>query len=334
MALPIDDIELAWSSLRESADASGWRSISISAIGTCSLRAGRSFPEKEEALLAGFATAAVPAAEKLPEGQGFSVARVDLAQDGMTWLALTRKSDGSLELFSAMAVDVVRAMSIEGASDEHRLLRVFLGRIRAWQEFMRKGAQALNPETELGLAGELTLLGAIIETGVPSVIAIESWVGPLDGIQDFELGTGAMEVKTTLSNTGFLAKIGSLEQLDDAVRQPLFLAGVRLRQTETGQNLPEFVDAIRRAIKGDAEAERLLNERLVAAGYFDAHADRYPRRFVHAGTCVIEVAADFPRLTLGEVPVGITRAMYEIDLDKAPGDNVGVAVALKKMGVI
>lgn len=334
MALPIDDIELAWSSLRESADTSGWRSISISAIGTCSLRAGRSFPEKEEALLAGFTTAAVPAAEKLPEGQGFSVARVDLAQDGMTWLALTRKSDGSLELFSAMVADVVRAMSIEGASDEHRLLRVFLGRVRAWQEFMRKGAQALSPETELGLAGELILLSTIVEAGVSSAIAIESWVGPLDGIQDFELGTGAMEVKTTLSTTGFLAKIGSLDQLDDSVRQPLFLAGVRLRQTETGQNLPDFVDAMRHVIKGDGEAERLLNERLVAAGYFDAHADRYPRRFVHAGMRVIEVAADFPRLILGEVPVGITRAMYEIDLDKAPGDNVGLAAALKKMGVV
>lgn len=334
MAQPTDDIELAWSSLRDSADASGWRSISIAAIGTCSLRAGRSFPEKEEALLAGFATATVPAAEKLPEGQGFSVARVDLAQDGMTWLALTRKSEGSLELFSTMVADVVRAMNIEGASDEHRLLRVFLGRMRAWQEFMRKGAQALSPETELGLIGELTLLGAIIDAGVPSAIALESWVGPLDGVQDFEIGTGAMEVKTTLSNTGFLAKIGSLEQLDDSVRQPLFLAGVRLRQTETGRNLPDIVDATRHVIKDDAEAERLLNERLVAAGYFDVHADRYPRRFVHAGICVVEVAADFPRLTPGTVPSGIAQAMYEIDLDKAPGDNVGAVAALKKMGVI
>jgi len=199
---------------------------------------------------------------------------------------------------------------------------------------MRKGAQALSPETELGLAGELIILGAIVEAGVPSAIAIESWVGPLDGIQDFELGTGAMEVKTTISIAGFLAKIGSLDQLDDSVRQPLFLAGVRLRQTETGQNLPDFVDAMRHAVKGDGEAERLLNERLVAAGYFDAHADRYPRRFVHAGMRVIQVGTDFPRLTFGEVPVGIMRAMYEIDLEKAPGDNVGVAAALKKMGVI
>lgn len=334
MALPINDIELSWSSLRESPDASGWRSISIATIGACSLRAGRSFPDKEQALLVGFTTNAVPAAEKLPEGQGFSVARIDFTQDGMTWLALTRKSDGSLELFSAMVADVVRTMSIEGASDEHRLLRVLLGRVRAWQEFMRKGAQALSPEAELGLAGELICLNAIIEAGVPGAIAIESWLGPLDGIQDFELGTGAFEVKTTLSSAGFLAKIGSLEQLDDSVRHPLFLAGVRLRQTETGQNLPAFVDAARHAIKGDGEAERLLNERLVAAGYFDAHIDRYPRRFLHAGTCLVEVAADFPRLTLGDVPVGITRAMYEINLDKAPGDNVGVAAALKKLGVI
>ena len=33
MALLIDDIELAWRSLRDSADASGWRSISIATIG-------------------------------------------------------------------------------------------------------------------------------------------------------------------------------------------------------------------------------------------------------------------------------------------------------------
>ena len=82
------------------------------------------------------------------------------------------------------------------------------------------------------------------------------------------------------------------------------------------------------------EAERLLSERLLAAGYFDAHADRYPRRFALAGIRVVEVGHDFPRLTSGTVPAGIMRAMYEIDLDKAPGDNVGAEGALKKLGVI
>jgi len=334
MAQPIDDIELAWSSLRDSADTSGWRSISIATVGSCSLRAGRSFPDKSEALLAGFASSTVPAAEKLPEGQGFTVARVDPTGDGMTWLALTRNPHGSLELFGAMVADVVNAMGHESGADEQRLLRIFLGRIRAWQEFMRKGAQALSPEAEVGLIGELTLLRAIIETGAPQAQAIESWVGPLDGVQDFEIGAGAMEVKATLSAAGFPAKIGSLEQLDDSTRQPLFVAAARLRQTDSGASLPEFVEAMRVAIKGDAEAERLLSERLLAAGYFDAHADRYPRRFALAGIRVVEVGEGFPRLTSGTAPAGIMRAMYEIDLDKAPGDNVGVEGALKKLGAI
>lgn len=334
MAQPIDDIELAWRSLRDSADASGWRSISIATIGPCALRAGLSFPDKNEALLASFSSSTVPAAEKLPDGQGFAVSRVEPSGDGSTWLSLTRSAHGSLELFAAMVADVARAMEIESGADEKRLLRVFLGRIRAWQEFMRKGAQALSPESEIGLVGELTLLRAIIDAGVPLAAAIESWVGPLDGVRDFELGTGSLEVKATLSAAGFPAKIGSLEQLDDSVRQPLFLAGARLRQTESGQSLPELVAEMRDVAAGEAEAVRLLGERLIAAGYFDAHADRYIRRFTLADTRVVEVKDGFPRLTPGSVPLGVTKATYEIDLDKAAGPSIPAADALKKLGAI
>lgn len=334
MAQPIDDIELAWRSLRDSADASGWRSIAIATIGSCALRAGLSFPDKNEALLASFSSSTVPAAEKLPDGQGFAVARVEPNGDGLTWLALTRNAHGSLELFAAMVADVAHAMGIESGADEKRLLRVFLGRICAWQEFMRKGAQALSPESEIGLVGELTLLRAIIDTGVLMAAAVESWVGPLDGVRDFELGTGSLEVKATLSAAGFPAKIGSLEQLDDSVRQPLFLAGVRLRQTESGQSLPDFVAAMRESAKGESEATRLLSERLIAAGYVDAHADHYVRRFALVDTRVVEVKDGFPRLTPGGVPLGVTRATYEIDLDKAEGQSIPAADALKKLGAI
>ena len=334
MAQLIDDIELAWRSLRGSADASGWRSICIATIGPCSLLAGLSFPEKNEALLASFSSSAIPAAEKLPDGQGFSVSRVEPDGDGLTWLTLTRSTHGSSELFVAMVADVASAMEAESSADEKRLLRVFLGRIRAWQEFMRKGAQALGLESEIGLVGELTLLRAIIDAGLPLACAIESWVGPLDGVRDFEIGTGSLEVKTTLSSTGFPAKIGSLEQLDDSVRQPLFLAGVRLRQTESGQSLPELVAEMRDVAAGEPEAVRLLSERLIAAGYFDVHADRYIRRFTLADIRIVEVKDGFPRLTLGSVPLGVTEAAYEIDLDKIAGPSIPAADVLKKLGAI
>jgi hypothetical protein len=235
-----------------------------------------------------------------------------------------------------MTCDVIGALdeAASTGSGEAKLLRVFLGRVGAWQEFMRKGSQKLSPEAEVGLMGELAVLGAIIEAAVPPIAAVESWVGPLDGVQDFQLGTGALEVKATLSATGFPARIGSLEQLDDSTRQPLFLVGARLRQAESGQGLPDIVAAMRRAAKGDAEANRLLGERLIAAGYFDAHEDHYVRRFTLVDTRIVEVKDVFPRLTPGSVPLGVTRATYEIDLDKAAGDDITIADALKKLGAL
>lgn len=82
MVQPIEDIELAWDSLRDSADASGWRSISIARVGTCSLRVGLRFPEKNEALLVNFSSSAMPIGEKLPDGQGFAVSRVESSKTG------------------------------------------------------------------------------------------------------------------------------------------------------------------------------------------------------------------------------------------------------------
>lgn len=336
MARPSNEFLMAWSSLTSAESAPGWQAIALPSAGPLQLRAGRRSPDNAEAVLVCFPSAKLAAADKLPEGQGFAVERAEPDGSGKLWLALTRKSAGSPELFASMACDVVGALDdgVVSGSDEGKLLRAFIGRVGAWQEFMRKGSQALSPEAEIGLIGELTLLRAIIEAGVPSALAVESWVGPLDGVQDFELGTGALEVKATLSAAGFPARIGSLEQLDDSTRQPLFVAAARLRQTESGQSLPAFIEATGETIKGDAEAQRLLSERLLAAGYIDSHADRYPRKFEQAGTRVVEVAGNFPRMTSGTVPAGIMKAMYEIDLDKAPGDNVGVEGALKKLGAI
>ena len=134
----------------------------------------------------GFPSARLAASEKLPEGQGFAVERADPESAGQLWLALTRRSAGSAELFAAMACDVVGALddSAAAGAGEAKLLRVFIGRVGAWQEFMRKGSTVLSPEAEIGLVGELTVLRMIIDVGMPPVVAVESWGGPLDGVGD------------------------------------------------------------------------------------------------------------------------------------------------------
>lgn len=334
MAPANDELALAWSSLA-GADAhngaEGWRSAPISRRGAIMLHAGRHFPGGGEALLARFGAASLPAATKLPEGAGFRIERANPNEDGVSWLALTRKPDGSSELFSAMAHDIAEALDACAADDEAKGLATLLGRARAWQEFMRKGAAPLASEAEIGLFGELAALRAVIEAGIDPATACESWVGPLDGLRDFEIGTGGIEVKSTLSMGGFPARIGALEQLDDASRQPLFVAGMRLRQTEGGSSLPDAVQTLRDIVMGEQEAERLLAERVIAAGYFDAHADQYARRFELAEARVLRVSEGFPRMTPWSVPDGVTRASYDIDLDKAPGQPVSFAEALKEL---
>lgn len=334
MARPIDEFAAAWAALSGMSGEEGWRSIAVAPAGPCALMAGRRFPGNAEALLAGFCSARVPAAEKLPEGRGFEVSRADPHGDGKTWLALTRKESGSVELFAEMVCDCAGALDAVAAEGEERLLRALLSRVRSWQEFMRKGAQALSPEAEIGLIGELVVLREAIRAGLPAPLALDAWVGPLNGVQDFEIGAGAVEVKATLSSQGFPAKIVSLEQLDDSVRKPLFLAGIRLSQRESGWNLPDFAEQVRTELRGEPGTEGILSDRLLAAGYVGAHADRYPRRFIVEGVRVVEVGDGFPRIVGGTVPDGIRRVVYEIDFDRAPGANEGIDGALRKLGAL
>ncbi|MDA8119216.1 MAG: PD-(D/E)XK motif protein [Gammaproteobacteria bacterium] len=325
---------LAWGSLSGSTEKAGWRSIPISAAGPILIHVGRRFPGNEEALLVAFANTTIPADEKLPDAQGFWVERADPNGEGKTWLALTRKAAGGLEIFSTMARDVAGALEAEHVADEPRLLRVLLGRVRAWQEFMRKGGRVLSPEAEIGLIGELTFLRAIMQAGVSPPLAMEAWVGPYDAEQDFALGAGAVEVKATMSSYGFTAKIASLEQLDDSVRKPLFMAGARLSERESGRSLPDFASSVREMLDDEPGAAAMFSDRLLAAGYHGEYVDHYKRRFSVEGIRVMEVRENFPRIVPGNVPAGIRKVIYEIDFDRAPGVDVGVMGALRKLGAL
>lgn len=333
MARPIDEFTLAWNALAGSGAKTGWRSIAVAPAGACHLMAARHFPGNEEALLAGFPDTKLATAERLPEGRGFEVCRADPHGDGRTWIAVTRKEEGNRELFAAMVCDIAGALDAEAGAGEEKQLRSLLARIRSWQEFMRRGMHVLAPEAEIGLIGELVFLDLLIRSGIAPAQAIDSWLGPLDAPQDFALGTGAIEVKASQSTTGFPARIGSLEQLDDALLKPLFLAAIRLARSESGRNLPEFAEALQPCML-EAGVGHILADRLLAAGYHVTHADRYPKRFALQGVRIFSVDGDFPRLVPGRVPDGITRAAYDIDLDRVGAAAVGVEDALHQLGAL
>ncbi len=317
MPRPIDEFVAAWEALSGTDAEAGWRGIPVARAGVCDLMAARRFPGNEEALLARFPTARPSSSDRLPEGKGFEVVRADPFGDGLTWIALSRKESGCPELFAEMVGDVVGAMDSAAPEGEVSVLKTMLRRVRMWQQFMSREAGPLGPEAELGLAGELFFMMLLLDAGVSYENVLSGWVGPDDAPQDFLLGNGAIEVKATMSSSGFPVKIGSLDQLDDAVASPLFLAAVRFAAGEGGSTLPDMVAEVIRRLVGEPGAADLLQERLMVAGYSEAHAGQYSRRFEPKEMRVLSVSEGFPRLTPGVVPAGVTRALYEINLDHA-----------------
>ena len=333
-----DELLSAWRALGGSAGGTeGWSTIPLALTGPRRLRAGRHFPGNEEALLVGFTSVHVPPAAQLPQGQGFLVSQIDLGAEGggVLWLALSRRTGGSLDMFTMMALDVIATLNAGSTTAEDRLFQLFLARIRAWQDFMRRGTDTtLGPEAEIGLFGELVFLRGVMDAGLPSVVAIEGWVGPLNGIQDFVFGGGAVEVKTTIATAGFPATIGSLDQLDDSIRQPLFLAGVRIRLDPSGMSLPTLIEDARTFLAEDPAAQHMLNVKLIHAGYLDAVSEHYKRTFAHVSTKVLRVGDGFPRFTRASVPAQVIAVRYELEIDGIAADPVSVRVALDQLGVM
>ena len=337
MAVPSDleGLRAAWRALGGGRDGDGWRTIPVSVCAPCTLFAGRRMPGGEEAVLVGFRSIATVPDVHLPEGQGFEVLRLKADPTGADHLvlALARRPGASLEFFGMMADDLVGFLDGCTTEAEEGVLRRFLARIRAWQDFMdRRKEGVLSEEAEQGLFGELVMLERMIESGMPAGGVLDAWQGPVDGVQDFMLGTGAIEVKTTLSVGRFPSTISSLEQLDENLRQPLFVAAVRLALDPSGTTLPAMADIIRGKLHDNLAALELFDVRLIQAGLLPTATARYMRRFLHASSAILAVQGDFPRLTRANVHPAIRKARYEIDIDMTGAAEVGLKHALEMLG--
>lgn len=333
------EVQAAWRALdhAEAMGGQGWKTIRVALGGPCQVRAGRRFPGNEEALLVGFRTMRLPKAELLPTGHGFAVTEEDLGAEGagQTWVALCRQPAGSRELFGVMTEDIAGMLRSSGADKESAIFHAFLARIRAWQEFMQRGSgQVLSTESEVGLYGELLVLRALVHGGMSHFLAVDCWFGPTGGVRDFSIGKGGIEVKSTVASGSFPARIGSLDQLDDDLVKPLYLACVRLVIAANGRTLAEAVQETRDLLAAEPVARREFDSRLLRSGYIDLAADQYTRRFNHLSTRFLAVADGVPRLVRGNVQPGITRAQYEIDLDLVAVPDHGIAAVLKSLGGI
>ncbi len=320
----------AWKTFGISNAKNGWQVIAVPGFSNCRLMAGMVFPGLREAAIFNFQGATLPRAELMPSGKGFSVEPVEI--EGSKWIALAKSEDGNADLYIEMLENLFRLLEDMGDIRGDALLQNFIDRVSAWQEFMKKGRRSLTIESQTGLFGELSFLKDLLDLGLRDE-AIKTWDGPLNGLQDFHIGFGAIEVKSTISQDGFIAKIGSLDQLSDSTYKPLYLVGKKLALSPSGMSLPELINEIRITLEPNQVLLENFQNRLMRSGYLDAHSGAYDRLLTVEKSLVYEVDESFPRLTPQLVNPLVKSARYEIDIGSFPSKALDLKEILNKLGV-
>jgi len=317
-----EELLVTWRALRSSVENTGWSWMHITSSASFNIMAGVEQPQNLESLIIFFPSLPTIKSTGLPQANGFFVSCEKLDSKPGRWIVLSRSPAGQLDMFATMATDIIHSLITIRNHSEAQNYQELIGRIKAWQAFMRPDRSHLTSEEELGLMGELSCLENLITAGVAEDVVLSSWVGPDGGIQDFHIGSGAIEVKSTLSQDGFIAKIQSLDQLDDGQRNPMFVIGCRFSLSEHGETLPMRVERILTNIINSQHVADRFTLLLLRAGYHKSHAEHYFRKFTNPEIYIWLVTDAFPRLTQGTVPAGVRSASYSIDLMQANSQAV------------
>lgn len=185
-----------------------------------------------------------------------------------------------------------------------------------------RAPESMSREREVGLFGELLVVGGLIDVLGPRG-AVQAWRGGLAEEHDFGLPDMDVEVKTT-SGERRTHWIVSLTQLVPTGHRPLWLVShqVTTAGTGSGRTLPALIDLLRDKL-GNGEVRDGFESGLAGSGWDEADRDHlvsvWTRRTESAA---FAVAHEFPRLTsasLRQAEVSLQRILdvrYRINLDE------------------
>lgn len=299
------------------------------------IHAACEFPHKNLMLEIGpIKNAWLPQGFQKPRIKGLSVALKSLEKlpDSDVTLLLELQQNEAVDVFSVFVARVCE--ELDGITKPELAVKAVITLIEKWKEFFAGGSDILSDERLTGLYGELYILQYFSTSGVDVGKAIKAWTGSKKTSQDYEFGSVAVEVKSTAAVDASKVNITNSRQLDDTGLEHLFLSHVLLDARQGEENtLSKLIDSIRQSIqKYSPETSLDFEEKLLAAGYQDKHAEQYSNRTYSERELVFyNVIEGFPRLLVDNLPVGVTKVSYEIALDAChdfiiENDKVIVAV--------
>lgn len=162
-----------------------------------------------------------------------------------------------------------------------------------------ESASGLSSDREVGLFGEFLVLDSLIST-LGGSQAVSAWRGPDGDEHDFDLGSGDLEVKSTLSEKR-VHWIGSLTQLEPTPGRTLWMLSIQLTTGLTeAPTITSLVADLRSRLTGTDLAA--FDKKLHDAGWRDSYGAIMRRRFIVRSTPILlPVDNAFPALTQDRV---------------------------------
>jgi hypothetical protein len=313
----VSRIKEIWNQLESNSSFNeGSERIRFSHDSPCDLYLGTKVPEGERFLGISISFLNGRKTDALNNLKGLRVEKVvNSSKDGYMLLNLVLTDPHFQDIFDVLINDIIE--SVLHLSDEKQIIKSFYNRLGKWKMLFEKyNPEGLSGECQRGLYGELHLLRTLLASNFRSLKIVQSWVGSMRAIQDFQFENSAVEVKISSGNNHQKVNISNERQLDESLVKNLFLLHFSLDvRLNSGQTLNDIVDVVRQMLINDIAGYSLFNQKLVEVGYFDVHKELY----AETGYTIREreyykIQDGFPRIKENDLPKGVGDIQYTINI--------------------
>lgn len=260
-------------------------------------------------------TSAIPLT-RLPHLKGIELKVQSSGNENKASLMLRLLDSEKRDIFFELCQDIMGS-AMQAASEQDAVART-VTRTWRWHYLLRGGTGLLSSEEQIGLIGELTLLESVFVPHCGPNKAVNSWRGPLGGVQDFSVGSLRVEAKARGQKRSSELHISSEHQLEVPVGGTLFLSVGIFEPTNDedslGNTVTEVALRVRQLIASlDAGALPKFDALLAAAG-LDLSDDYVAWKWREKQRSVFIVREGFPRIVPGNLPPGVTGVRYGLSL--------------------
>ena len=229
-------------------------------------------------------------------GMNFDLVELNLPVVGNTLnIRLKLEGENYTDIFLTICSDLAESLDLRPHNERYSVFNEFLERWTSFFEYA--GTEGMSPNIQIGLYGELFWLKKIIDTGINSYSALDSWKGCQRAYHDFEINGKVVEVKTTMTKSPVKVTINNERQLDERGLESLHLLVISLIKSESGGlSLPDLISEIIEKLKEQPGCGILFTKLLKSAGYIEKHAYLYKDTYTVRNYELYSVRDDIPRI--------------------------------------